>query len=96
MKEAYKEIPPESLRAIEGNAWSVENMEAHGASERSLEYIGSRTTNGIIYDYYEDNMGEFWYDNWAMLPTGEIVSMERRIFGREIKRFGNYRSRKTK
>lgn len=96
MKEAYKEISSEQLKTMSGNAWSIENMDAHGAGGRTVEYIGSRTTNCTIYDYYKDSAGEFWYENRALLPTGEIISMERRIFGREVKRFTQSSIRKTK
>lgn len=95
MKEEYREIDPELLQVINGDAWSIESMEAHGAGGRGVEYIGSR--NGcyldndrrkgkLIFDYYKDTAGAYWFKNRALLSSGEIVSMERYIFGREIKK----------
>ena len=86
MKEEYREIDPELLKLINGNAWSIENMDAHGAGGRSTTYIGSRKEKHTVYDYYRDNAGAFWYKSRAILPSGEIVSMERYIFGHEIRK----------
>lgn len=96
MNESYKEIPTEQLKIMAGDAWSIENMDAHGAGGRTVEYIGSRIANCTVYDYYKDSTGGFWFKNRALLPTGEIISMERRIFGRELKSFRKAKIRKTK
>ena len=58
-------------------------MEAHEAGGRSVDYIGSRTEGNIVYDYYRDSAGAFWYQNRAIV-NGEIVSMEQYIFGHEV------------
>lgn len=88
----YREISPELRELAYSSAWSIENMEAHGAGERGVEYIGSKISgyldsdskNGqVISDYYRDTAGAYWFKNRALLPSGEIVSMERYIFGRE-------------
>lgn len=83
MKEVYKEIPQELLENTKGNTWSIENMAAHDAAGRSVEYIGSRREGNILYDYYRDSAGAFWFKNRAVV-NGEIVSMERYIFGHEM------------
>lgn len=70
-------------------------MEAHGADGRGVEYIGSaissyldkdRRKGKLIFDYYKDTAGAYWFKNRVLLSSGEIVSMERYIFGREIKK----------
>lgn len=95
MQEAYKQIDPELLQAINGDAWSIENMAAHGASGRGVEYIGSsisgyldndKAKGSLVYDYYRDTAGAYWFKNRALLPSGEIVSMDMYIFGREIRK----------
>lgn len=90
----YREIEPELLQVIGGDAWSIENMEGHEAGDRKVTYIGSRQggyldnhrKNGRkIYDYYRDTVGAYWFRNRALLPSGEIVSMEVYLFGREAR-----------
>lgn len=49
------------FKDIRGNAWSIENMEAHDAAGRSVTEIGSETINGRTYTYYRDNAGAYWY-----------------------------------
>lgn len=85
MKEEYREISDDLLALAHGNAWSIENMEAHEAGRRSVDYIGSRTEGDIVYDYYRDSAGAFWFRNRAIM-NGEIVSMEKYIFGHEVSR----------
>lgn len=101
MQEAYKQIDPELLQVINGDVWSIESMAAHGAGGLSVEYIGSRISGyldndkkkgKIIFDYYRDTAGAYWFKNRALLPSGEIVSMDVYIFGREIRKEKTYRS----
>ena len=75
-------------------------MAAHGADGRGVEYIGStisgyldndKSKGKFIFDYYKDTAGAYWFKNRALLPSGEIVSMDRYIFGREIKKEKNTR-----
>lgn len=68
-------------------------MAAHGAGGRGVQYIGSDISSyndsgkgRLIYDYYRDTAGTFWYKNRVLLPNGEIVSMEQHIFGKEIRK----------
>lgn len=105
MSGDYKEIDPELLQAIHGDAWSIESMAAHGAGGRSTQYIGSTVSgyldndkrNGkFVFDYYRDSVGSFWFKNRALLPSGEIVSMDRYIFGYEIKKERHSTYRKNK
>lgn len=85
MKEGYREISDNLFALAHSKAWSIENMEAHEAGERSVEYIGSRMEGNIVYDYYRDSTGAFWYKNRAIV-NGEIVSMEKYIFGHRVSR----------
>ncbi len=103
MDKEYREADPELLEHIKGNAWSIECMEGHEAEGRSVTYIGSEISGHLdndcrkgrrIYDYYQDSEGAYWYGNRALLPSGEIVSMEFYIFGREIKRKAQYVQKK--
>lgn len=100
MDEEYKEIAPELLERVKGNAWSIESMEGHGSGELSVTYIGSRiskspeTDGGIIFDYYQDSEGVYWFRNRKLLENGMAVSMEFHIFGKELK--NNYRIRQKK
>lgn len=94
MKEEYKEISSELLQLVKGNAWSIENMDAHGAGDRLTTYIGSRKEVNEVFDYYKDNEGSFWYKRRVILPLGEIVSMEYFIFGRDIRKKHSYGFRK--
>lgn len=64
--------------------WGAENMEAHGAEGSELTYIGSEIKDsGWVYDYYIDNHGRYWHKNRMRLPNGQIVSMEKYLFGTE-------------
>lgn len=83
MKADYRELSPELLELAFSRAWSIESMAAHGAGDRGVEYIGSKIAGHTVTDYYKDTAGGWWYKNRALL-NGEIVSMERYIFGREI------------
>lgn len=67
------------------DAWSIENMEAHGAGGRSVSYVGSTRKGDILTDYYKDSAGQYWFENRG-IRNGEIMSMDRYIFGHEIKR----------
>lgn len=94
MKTKYKEIAKELLEVVHNSAWSIENMEAHGAAGRNVTYIGSNvkgylnndSKNGKrIFDYYRDTAGDYWYKNRVLLPSGEIVSVEMSLFGRKVR-----------
>jgi len=85
MSQKYKKINVELLKVAESAAWSIENMEAHGAEGRNVEYVGSHAKGNIIYDYYQDNTGAWWFGNRGIID-GCIVSMDVLIFGRSIKK----------
>lgn len=103
MGNEYREIDPDLVKQIEGNAWSIGSMEAHGAGDRSVTYIGSRISGYLdndsrkgclVYDYYQDSAGAYWFKNRALLPDGAIVSMDYYVFGRELKKYAHTRRRK--
>lgn len=76
-------ISDELLELARADAWSIECMEAHGAAGRQVDYIGSRIEKNIIYDYYRDTAGKFWYGKRAVV-NGQVVSMEEYIFGHKV------------
>ena len=103
MGNEFREIDPDLVERIKGNAWSIRSMEAHGAGERATTYVGSRISGyldndsrkgRLVFDYYQDRAGAYWFKNRALLPDGEIVSMDRYIFGRELGRYTHTRRRK--
>lgn len=92
-RQEFREISPELLQIAYNSAWSIENMETHGAGERSVEYIGSKLSGcmenkggKLIYDYYRDSAGGYWYKNRVLIPSGDIVSMEIYLFGHELRK----------
>jgi hypothetical protein len=93
-------LSPNKVQDIRKNAWSIENRAAHGAIGGSVNYIGSEISGNLsdgkgrmIFDYYRDDAGDYWFKNRALLQSGEIVSMEVYIFGHEIR--PTYRRTKT-
>ena len=78
-------IPPLTLAAIKkSECWPRKNMEAHGAGGLKTEYIGSEIMdNDRVYDYHIDELGGYWFDSRMRLPNGQIVSMEKYLFGTE-------------
>lgn len=100
MKQDYWEIPPENLAAVQQKAWSIENMEVHGAAGRNCSYIGSTRKgaldgdcrNGtLIHDYFIDEAGQYWFSARALLPSGDLVSINKYLFGHETKQTGGKR-----
>ena len=99
----FKQISPEVLQIAQSTAWSLDNMDAHGAGGREVEYLGSQV-NGfldndqrkgmLVFDYYQDNTGAYWFKNRAMLPGGAIVSMDFYLFGRKPDRTRSRRHKK--
>ena len=70
-------------------------MAAHAAGGRGVHYIGSSISGyldndsrkgRLLFDYYRDTAGAFWFKNRALLPNGEIINMEQYIFGKEIRK----------
>ena len=91
----FKQIAPDELEIAYRNAWSLECMEAHGAGGRDVEYVGSqaggpldgeRKNGTVIFDYYRDAEGGYWYQTRAWLPDRGIVSMDNYIFDRKRSR----------
>lgn len=63
---------------------SVESRKAYDAENSKLEYIGSQIMDsGRVYDYYVDEQGRYWYKNRMRLQNGQIISMEKYLFGTE-------------
>lgn len=95
METRYWEISDDAYQEAHGKAWSLESMEAHLKEKagyyhrgkvdlRPVEYIGSREKAGLIWDYYRDDEGDFWYKNRWRMPDGHIVSMEEKIYGEDF------------
>lgn len=81
----FKPLPEHLVEVAYHSAWSIQNMDAHGKENESAEYVGSvEKENGNITDYFKDNSGGWWFDSRFRKPTGEIISMEKKIFGRTI------------
>lgn len=96
MLNKYREISEKDLQEAQGNAYSIENMAAHGAENRKIEYVGSargKSNPKIVYDYYKDSAGSYWYECRAEV-NGRLVSMDRYIFGKEIVKEKKYRKRR--
>lgn len=100
MKQDYWEIPPENLEAVQQKAWSIENMAAHGAAGRNCSYIGSARKNALdgdsrngtlIHDYFIDDTGQYWFSARALLPNGDLVSINKYLFGHEVEKTGGKR-----
>lgn len=90
--QEFRRIRLELLPIIEKKACSMESREADETGENLLEYIGSRLCGCMddkrsyrVMDYYRDSAGNYWYKNRVQLQSGEIVSMEQYLFGKEIK-----------
>lgn len=67
------------------SAWSIQNMEAHGAGSLGTSYVGSvEKKNGYITDYFQDTNGGWWFDDRFRKQTGEIISIEEKIYGHTL------------
>lgn len=69
-------------------AYSIENMAAHEAEGRPVEYIGSEAFGHRIYDFYRDDTGDYWYQVRILLTTGELVTERDAIFGQKKESVG--------
>lgn len=74
------------------NAWeqaySMENMAAHEAEGRQVEYIGSASKGKRIYDFYRDDAGAYWYLVRIILVDGRSGSRTRGHIWTKKKRSG--------
>lgn len=69
------------------DCWPRECMGAHGAEGRNTTYIGSRIENrGLIWDYWVDTSGAYWYSHRWREPNGKIISMEEHLFSNKYKK----------
>lgn len=78
------ELTDQQIKMIhEKGCWSMENMAAHGAEGRKVEYIGSHVTEPFldgtapVREYYKDETGDYWYQSKMRLPGGRIITMEK-------------------
>lgn len=80
-------ISPELQKAKE-NAWSIENMAAHEAEGRDLEYIGYIDHGDYAFLFYKDSAGDYWYKT-KLIVDEQLVDPETVIFksqkGRKVK-----------
>lgn len=84
----HPHMKEDKLLLAKGQAYSMENRAAHEAADRRVEYIGYLLQGNRIYDYYEDEEGDFWFENRMYLPNGTAVSEEEYIFGRRTRKTG--------
>ena len=78
-------LPEHLIEIAFHSAWSIQNMEAHGKGNESATYMGSvEKSDGYITDYFQDRSGGWWFDSRFRQPTGEIISMEEKIFGHKL------------
>lgn len=82
MKKEWKKIAPELLDRIkESECWPLR------CEEPGILYLGSDIKREYVFDYFVDAQGNYWYENRMLeKDTGEIVSVEKYIFGHEIKK----------
>lgn len=57
------------------NSYSIENMEGHGAEDRTVTHILTIDEGEHLRELYEDSKGAYWYRTMIRLEGGEIVSM---------------------
>lgn len=62
-------------------AYSVENMAAHGAEGRDLQYIGGLGYGNRVYDFYKDTSGSYWYSVRIADREGRLNDEKKAIFG---------------
>lgn len=67
-------------------AYSIENMAAHEAEGRDLQYIGSRGYGNRVYDFYKDDSGSYWYSVRIADREGRLNDEKKAIFGQVLNR----------
>lgn len=81
----FKPLPEHLIEISYYSAWSIQNMDAHGKGNETAQYVGSvEKKDGNITDYFKDKKGGWWFDSRFRKPTGEIISMEEKVFGRTL------------
>lgn len=81
IKTEFKEISNRMYQVAHEKAYSIESKD----NIVSTQYIGSIIQGNIIYDYYIDDNGNYWYGNRAIDEDGCIITMDKHIFGRSLK-----------
>lgn len=67
------------LKEAKKKAWSIENMKAHGAEGREVYLIGMEQVGGLIFRYYQDDQGDFWYKSTAGEDIPERTLKRKRL-----------------
>lgn len=69
------------LKTAWENAYSIENMAAHGAAGRQISYIGTVERGTHLYLFYRDSSGAYWFKNHLKTDRGIVPEYEG-IFGK--------------
>lgn len=88
----FKRISRKLIRDIKGQAWNIESREAHEKGHLKPIYAGSTVMSCTsaemreqgarrIRDYYQDEEGNWWWDERVLTAAGRIVTMEQWLFG---------------
>lgn len=81
----------ETIEQKLARAWSYENMYKHKGEIRNTTYVGICTRNKCVFRVYEDDKGSTWYKTCYVDPiTEEILSDEKKIFGKKLKTCRKY------
>lgn len=81
----FKPLPEHFIEIAYHSAWSIQSMAAYGMETCRATYIGSvEKADGHIMDYLQDDSGGWWFDNRFRERTGEIISMDRKLFGHDL------------
>lgn len=72
---------PDELEIAWKNAYSIENMAAHGAAGRQINYIGTVERGTRLYLFYRDSSGAYWFKNHIKTDRGIVPEYEG-IFGK--------------
>lgn len=72
---------PDELEIAWKNAYSIENMAAHGATGRQMNYIGTVERGTRLYLFYRDSSGAYWFKNNIKTDRGIVPEYEG-IFGK--------------
>lgn len=79
----------EQLATARKEAWSIENMQAHGGDGRDLQVVGvEQTESGCTFTYYQDKSGAYWYSSstsdWIKKEKGQKQNGKRKNHRRSV------------
>lgn len=63
---------------IRKSAYSIENMAGHGKDHLEVTEIGREVLRGILYIYYRDSEGGYWYKSDIGKEMDKICRREAR------------------